>query len=133
MKTSYSFPNIGNYNVFNTIDNNYIIKKINLVIQIYSIIDCFSFLFVYNTSKYYIIYLLISTIIAFYGFIKIKYNMLKYLFLSHIVIKFTLSVSFYLYIFANINIYKISLSNLINFTFFIFDIMYLIILNFFIK
>lgn len=133
MKVSKSFPNIGNYNVFNTIDNNYIIKKINLVIQIYSIIDCFSFLFVYNTSKYYIIYLLISTIIAFYGFIKIKYNMLKYLFLSHIVIKFTLSVSFYLYIFANINIYKISLSNLINFTFFIFDIMYLIILNFFIK
>ena len=133
MKASYSFPNIGNYNVFNTIDNNYIIKKINLVIQIYSIIDCFSFLFVYNTSKYYIIYLLISTIIAFYGFIKIKYNILKYLFLSHIVIKFTLSVSFSLYIFANINIYKISLSNLINFTFFIFDIMYLIILNFFIK
>ena len=130
MKVSKSFPNIGNYNVFNTIDNNYIIKKINLVINIYSIIDCFSFLFVYNTSKYYIIYLLISTIIAFYGFIKIKYNMLKYLFLSHIVIKFTLSVSFYLYIFANINIYKISLSNLINFTFFIFDIMYLIILNF---
>ena len=27
MKASYSFPNIGNYNVFNTIDNNYIIKK----------------------------------------------------------------------------------------------------------
>ena len=74
MKASYSFPNIGNYNVFNTIDNNYIIKKINLVIQIYSIIDCFSFLFVYSTNKYYIIYLLISTIIAFYGFIKIKYN-----------------------------------------------------------
>lgn len=133
MKVSKSFPNIGNYNVFNTIDNNYIIKKINLVIQIYSIIDCFSFLFVYSTNKYYIIYLLISTIIAFYGFIKIKYNILKYLFLSHIIIKFTLSISFYLFQFININIYKISLSNLINFTFFIFDIMYLFILNFFIK